>query len=1084
MFKTKIIYRLISVFLIFAVMIIVPYSFTILKQVTKMIGEEEAVHPPVDEEYAKLHKEFTSRLFEQMLPYIIYILIMALILSIFFMRKMLISLKELQRGSQALKDGNLNTKLEIISDDELGDVTRAFNEMAASLREKTLELQKKDTYVNAMLDPLWVVDEHNNIVDVNPAFTRLFGHMKEDVAGASIYDFFDEKNAAIMRKQLEEKREKGIASIYEISIYTKEGSQIPVLISGAPIYSGERIIGKIGILKDFREQVELRNALRESRDYIETIMDSIEDELIVVDREYRIVKANKVAKTKTKGPIIGQFCHVVSHGINRPCWAEGHECPAQTVFLTGKNIRITHQHISPSGGRRFHEIVASPIKDSAGNVLNVIELLRDVTERMEHEEEIFQKNRELIALNSVAGLLNSSLKPDEIFIKVLDKMLTMMNMDGGGVFFLDEVNKEMICRYHRGISDEYIKMLGRIRLGEDIPGKVAVTGQIMTSSDVSKDHRVERSVIKHSGMRAYCCVPVRGKERVIGVICLFSFKVHVFTMEEENILNSIGEMTGIALENIRLYEKMRELYEYQRKRREEEHEQLLSMSTKLGSSIELKEVMEQVLELIRKIFRADFAWLLVDDSEGNLVLKTAIPVKGKGEDIVYQKGISSIEGYAVEKKAPTVIQNLKTEDKFYISPELAGPSYQTAIAVPMFIGLKPVGVYTLYYLGTRDFKEEEIHFLEIIANILVVSIERSDLYTKSIMEKGLADTILQSVADGIISVNNSGRVISINRAFERISDISAADAVGLTLCDIFRYADENIEFRFLLGECLESALTGNRASREGLLLTAHGRRMSVLINSDPVFDANGNITGAVNLLRDISREKEIDRMKTELIRSVSHEFRTPLSAIVGMTEMIIDGDLKDDKVRKYLDTILSEGIRLTNMVSELLSIARIESGKESLKFEIVDMDAVINSVKESLSALIAKKKAVIKYNINGDGDFIGDEEKIKQLLMNFMDNSLTFSEEGCIIEIKARKKNGDLEIIISDNGWGIPDEDMPHLTERFYRGKHGEKIKGTGLGLSLCNEIVRMHGGKMDIKSRLGEGTEISVKFPSRSKNE
>jgi GAF domain-containing protein len=168
----------------------------------------------------------------------------------------------------------------------------------------------------------------------------------------------------------------------------------------------------------------------------------------------------------------------------------------------------------------------------------VIELLRDVTERMRDEAEIVRKNMELTVLNSISGILNRSLKPDEIFSKVLDKLIEMLSMDGGGIFFIDESAKEMVCRYHKGISDDSLKTLGRIRLGEDVPGRVAVTGHILTTSDISRDQRIERSMIKHSGIRGYCCFPVKGKERIVGVFCLFSFNPRVFTPEEEKISSS------------------------------------------------------------------------------------------------------------------------------------------------------------------------------------------------------------------------------------------------------------------------------------------------------------------------------------------------------------------------------------------------------------------------------------------------------------------------------------------------------------------------------------------------------------------
>ncbi|HYQ47696.1 MAG TPA: sensor histidine kinase, partial [Thermodesulfovibrionales bacterium] len=109
-----------------------------------------------------------------------------------------------------------------------------------------------------------------------------------------------------------------------------------------------------------------------------------------------------------------------------------------------------------------------------------------------------------------------------------------------------------------------------------------------------------------------------------------------------------------------------------------------------------------------------------------------------------------------------------------------------------------------------------------------------------------------------------------------------------------------------------------------------------------------------------------------------------------------------------------------------------------------------------------------------------DEENLKQVLINLIDNSLTFSDKGCIIHIDV-KRNGDrVEIAVSDNGWGIPEEDMHHLGERFYRGKHGQRIKGTGLGLTICDEIVKMHDGTMSIQSSAGKGTVVTLSIPYR----
>ncbi len=1078
MFKARILYRFIAVLLIFAMMIIVPFSLSVVKQVQKMIEKEEALEQGKSEEYSLMHKEFTAKIVEQMIPFIFYILVLSFIMAVFFLRKMLISLRNLQEGSYALQEGRLITKLPVISDDELGDVTRTFNAMAESLRSKTQELGKKDMYISAMLDPLWVVDMEDFITDINPAFTRLFGYSREYMLGSSVYDFVDDRNVSILRKQIEEKRDKGESSIYEISILAKNGVHIPVLISGSPIFDGDRIVARIGILKDFREQNSLRNNLQQSLDYFETIMNSIPDEIVVIDNDYRIITANKASMMNAGHDLAGELCHHALHGSSVPCWTDGYECPTQIVFATGKTHRTVHQHVEPDGSRKYHEIIASPVTDPSGRVLHVIELLSDITDKTKNEEQIVQKNKELISLNNISGILNRSLKPDEIFAKVLDKMIEMIGMDGGGIFFLDETSKEMNCQYHKGISEDYVKMLGRIRLGDDIPGKVAVTGQIMTTSDISKDERIERSVMKHSGMRGYCCFPIKGKERIIGVFCLFSFAPHLFTGEEESILSSIGEMTGMALENIRLYDRMRSLFEQQRNRWADEHQQLLHISAKLGAAADIGDSMMQVLGLIKKVFRADFVWMLSPDPASNLLLRFATESTGKEGTAIYSTEVSSLEKYALSKRHPIMVNDIRSEEKFYIAQDVS--AYHSAMAVPMFIGEKPVGVCSLYYSLHREFREEDLRFMEIITNMISVAIERAEFYARAGKEKELADTILQSVQEGIITVDLNGRIIAVNQAFERMTGIRPERAITLPVCQVFRFSDENISFRLLLGESVEEAKQGISTTRSSIVTTLYGNRVPVTITSSPILGRNGTVTGIVNLVRDVSREKELDKMKTELIRSVSHEFRTPLSAIVGMTEMLLHGDVEGDKVNKYLSTIRNEGARLSKMVTELLSIARIESGKETLKFSSVDLGELMKGIAETFGPLLANKNAILKYEPGEVRTVVTDEEKMKQLLINFIDNSLTFSDEGCIIEVQTKRNDAMLEIIISDNGWGIPDEDIPHLTERFYRGKHGDRVKGTGLGLALCHELLGMLNGTMIITSRLGEGTKITMSIPFR----
>lgn len=1081
MFKQRIIYRLLLIFIIFALILIIPFSLSIRREINNMMTEEETVclHTPVERE---IHDKFSERFTENIIVFSFYTFIFAFFLSLFLSRKVLKPIKELYKGSMALKEGNLGIRLDVGTEDELGEVTKAFNEMAEALEKQTKDLRKKESYISAMMDPLWVVaDDNDTITDINPAFTKLFGYSRDEVLGASIYDFLDEENARIMKYQIEE-REKGISSIYEISLITKDGSSMPVLITGAPIITEGSTTEKIGILKDFRREHELRTAIKESRDYLEIIMDSIEDELLVVDRDFRIIMANKTVRAIKGDKVMGDYCYAVSHALPSPCWREGEECPAKRVFETGRIFKTIHQHKGAGGKRLFYEIVACPLKDSRGNVRHVIELMRDVTERKEYEENIAQKNKELTVVNSIAGILSRSLKAEEIFGNVLDKMLEMLNMDGGIIFLLDEANRELTCSYNKGVSEEFIKAFGRMKLGEDIPGKVAATGQLITTSDIGSDQRIERSILKHSGMKGCCAIPIKGKERIVGVFCLFSFRAHIFTLEEERLMNSIGEMTGIAVENIRLYEKMRQLYEYQRQRRADDHKNLLSLSSRLAAALEIKAVMNSTLDLIRESFRADLVWLLETNNE-NLILKADSGVNIKEGETIYQKGTSSIEWYAIEKKEPIIVPAISSETRFYLS-DYIGSNYRSAVCIPVYVGEKALGAFTLYYTIHKELRDDDIHFLQIVSSILAVAMERSDLYEKTMLEREMSDTILQSISDGIMTVDTKSKVISLNKAAADMIGIPPEKAAGSQCCELFNYSDENLDFRSTIGTCMENALEKKSVNVDAQLTTITGKNLSLMISSSPIINSKGEVAGVVHVLRNITREKEIDRMKTEFVRTVSHQFRTPLSAIVGMTEMLIDEDLQDEKKKEYLQTVLREGIRLSNMVSDLLNIARIESGKEIFMEEEINFASLLEDTKKLFSIALEKKNAKLTTVIEGDvSSFRGDKEKIFQLMKNFVDNSIIFSDKGCNISITLSRKNDNIELKVSDNGWGIPEEDMPHLTERFYRGKYGQKIKGTGLGLALCKEIVMRYGGSITFDSKVGKGTTVTVTFPLRRKS-
>lgn len=304
------------------------------------------------------------------------------------------------------------------------------------------------------------------------------------------------------------------------------------------------------------------NSRESSGGYLQAVIDSLEDELMVVDKDYRIVQANQAVLSrhrKRREEVIGQYCYDIAHGLAELCRPPRHECPIKMTWETGKPARATHIHVYYAKGEkreRYLDIITSPIMDSQGNVIAVTELVRDVTEAKELELEITEAQRNLLALNAIASVLSQSLDLDTVLNSALDKTLEIMKADTGGILLPDE-EKQMLCyRVHRGLSRKYVQEVC-CRLGEDISGRVAQTGKSIVVEDISIDPRTTHSaLINAEGLRAFASVPLCSKEKILGVMNIASRKARKFSSKDIQLLENIAAQVAIAIENAKLHQEV------------------------------------------------------------------------------------------------------------------------------------------------------------------------------------------------------------------------------------------------------------------------------------------------------------------------------------------------------------------------------------------------------------------------------------------------------------------------------------------------------------------------------------------------
>lgn len=264
-------------------------------------------------------------------------------------------------------------------------------------------------------------------------------------------------------------------------------------------------------------------------------------------------------------------------------------------------------------------------------------------------------------------------------------------------------------------------------------------------------------------------------------------------------------------------------------------------------------------------------------------------------------------------------------------------------------------------------------------------------------------------------------------------------------------------------------------------------RYEVLTPKKKVFDVyavtiqrNNNQHGTLVVHRDITAEYEIDQMKSELVSTVSHELRTPLASVLGFAELMLTRELKPERKKKYLETIHKEATRLTNLINDFLDIQRMESGKQTYDKKIINVYTIIEDLIVKFKTTNKQHDFVLQ-SAEERIEILGDEEKLIQLFTNLVSNAVKFSPDGGEVTIRIEKRENDVICAVTDEGLGIPAEEVSKLFQKFYRIDNSDrrKIGGTGLGLAICKKIVEAHHGDISVSSVLGNGSTFYVKLPA-----
>ena len=348
-------------------------------------------------------------------------------------------------------------------------------------------------------------------------------------------------------------------------------------------------------------------------------------------------------------------------------------------------------------------------------------------------------------------------------------------------------------------------------------------------------------------------------------------------------------------------------------------------------------------------------------------------------------------------------------------------------------------------------------------------------------EKDYLQTILRGMIEGVLLVDGRGRILMVNSALRQLLNLSA-NVTDKTPLEIIRNAE--------LERAIRKVIQGeNKVSLE-LKMPAPGEKIldvnvvSIMASSAEPGEKSEKGRGAIAVFHDITRLKELEKVRQDFVANVSHELRTPLTSIKGYAETLLDGALKDEIAYQFVQVIKRHSDRLAKIVEDLLTLSKIESRELDLKIESLSLSDLVNDVIALLTETVEKKKiSISRQEILSSLAVEGDRNYLEQVFVNLLDNAIKYGRAGGRITISARETGQkEIQISVQDDGMGIPEQDLPRIFERFYRVDKGrsQELGGTGLGLSIVKHIVQAHGGKVWAESEFGKGSTFYFTLPLR----
>ncbi|HEX9779760.1 MAG TPA: ATP-binding protein [bacterium] len=339
-------------------------------------------------------------------------------------------------------------------------------------------------------------------------------------------------------------------------------------------------------------------------------------------------------------------------------------------------------------------------------------------------------------------------------------------------------------------------------------------------------------------------------------------------------------------------------------------------------------------------------------------------------------------------------------------------------------------------------------------------------------ERGREDAILESMAEGVIALDGDGRILLMNRAAGEIFGASPVQIRGQPLLEVVRHHE--------IHELMRAVQSERRPAVRELALFQPAERM-LLLHGTPAPGGAPHGVVTVIVIRDLTAAQRYDRLRRDFVANVSHELKSPLTAIKGLTETLLDGAIEDrGHNRHFVRLIDDEAARLGRLIDDLLQLAQIEAGQAPMQRKPVALRELVEGLRPGWQAELTRRRLSLRVELSDGLTVLADPGQMAEVFINLVDNAVKYNRDGGAITITARPDGRVVRVDVSDTGIGIPAQDLSRVFERFYRvdKARSRQLGGTGLGLSIVKHIIELHGGEIAASSTPGHGSTFSFTLP------